>query len=86
MLSALSGVNSDTIYTYALSKHFNERKLVPDLIKGLGPSDIVLLDRGYYSQELFTHFVHSRVQCLMRLKKDDKCQRFENGYLSRRQR
>ena len=70
MLSSLSGVNSDTIHNYTVTKHFNERLVVPELISKLKPGDIVLLDRGYYSQNLFTHFVESKMHCVMRLKKD----------------
>ena len=70
MLSSLSGVNSDTIHNYTVTKHFNERLVVPELISQLKPGDIVLLDRGYYSQKLFAHFVQSKIHCVMRLKRD----------------
>jgi hypothetical protein len=35
MLSALTGIQTDTIMNYTITKHFNERKAVYDLIKPL---------------------------------------------------
>jgi len=70
MLSALSGVYTDTIHNYTITKHFNERKCVPELIQNLKKQDIVIMDRGYYSAELFSHFHEKGIHCIMRLKKD----------------
>jgi len=70
MLSALTGIFSDTIVDYTLTKHFNERSCVFPLIKNLKKNDIVILDRGYYSKEIFSTFYNLKIDCIMRLKKD----------------
>ena len=70
MLSALTGIQSDTIVNYTLTKHFNERKCVIPLLCGLTHKDTVLLDRGYYSKRLLLEFYKTQVHCVMRLKRD----------------
>ena len=70
MLSALTGIFSDTIVDYTLTKHFNERACVIPLIKNLKKNDIVILDRGYYSKEIFSTFYNLKIDCIMRVKKD----------------
>ena len=54
MLSALTGIQTDTIINYTITKHFNERKCIEELIHGLTSKDTVILDRGYYSKNVFS--------------------------------
>ena len=70
MLSALTGIQSDTIVNYTITKHFNERRCISDLINGLSIKDTVILDRGYYSSQIYSLFYKRNVHCIMRLKKD----------------
>lgn len=44
MLSTLYGINSKTTVNYTVTKHFNERKCVPELIKNLNKNDIVIME------------------------------------------
>ena len=69
MLSALTGIQTDTIVNYTVTKHFNERQCVYDLVKPLQKDDIVLFDRGYYSKELYSFLNNSKLKCVMRIKK-----------------
>jgi len=70
MLSALTGLQTDTIVNYTVTKHFNERKCVYSLIENLTSVDTVILDRGYYSKKLYSLFIEKNIKCIMRLKKD----------------
>ena len=70
MLSALTGIHTDTIVNYTITKHFNERKCIEHLIERLSLKDTVILDRGYYSKNIFKLFYKRKVNCIMRLKKD----------------
>lgn len=70
MLSALTGIQSDTIVDYTITKHFNERSCIEQLISSLTIKDTVILDRGYFSKEIFTLFFDKKVNCVMRIKKD----------------
>ena len=70
MLSSLYGVESQTTFNYTITKHFNERKCVPKLISVLKKGNIVIMDRGYYSAKLFTHFYQTKIHAVFRLKKD----------------
>jgi hypothetical protein len=70
MLSALTGIQTDTIVNYTITKHFNERQCVYDLVKPLKKDDIILFDRGYYSKALYTYLVKTKLKCVMRIKKD----------------
>ena len=69
MLSALTGIQTDTIVNYTITKHFNERTCVRELVKPLKKDDILLFDRGYYSKDLFTFLDNSKLKCVMRIKK-----------------
>ena len=68
MLSSLYGVESQTTFNHTITKHFNERKCVPELISVLKKGNIVIMDRGYYSAKLFTHFYHTKIHAVFRLK------------------
>ena len=70
MLSSLYNVESQSTVNYTITKHFNERKCVPELINVLQREDIVIMDRGYYSASLFEHFHETKVHAVFRLKKD----------------
>ena len=70
MLSSLYGVESQTTLNYTITSHFNERRCVPELINVLNKDDIVIMDRGYYSAELFEHFYRTNIHAVFRLKKD----------------
>ena len=70
MLSSLYGVESLTTVNYTMTKHFNERMCVPALIENLQKEDIVIMDRGYYSAELFEHFHQTKIHAVFRLKCD----------------
>jgi len=70
MLSALVGIQSDTITNYTVTTHFNERKCVYTLTKNLNIGDIVIMDRGYFSAQLYSHFYSNYLIPIFRLKKD----------------
>ena len=70
MLSSLYGVKSLSTRNYTVTKHFNERKCVPELISCLSKGDIVIMDRGYYSNSLYDYFYQEKIHCVFRLKKD----------------
>ena len=67
MLSSLYGVESLTTVNYTITKHFNERTCVPTLIENLQKDDIVVMDRGYYSVELFEHFFRNSIHANVRV-------------------
>ena len=69
MLSALVGLDSDTIVDYQITKHFNERECVKPLIETLPTNSVVVLDRGYYSSSILNTFYQTGVSCVMRLKR-----------------
>ena len=86
MLSALTGIQTDTIVNYTVTKHFNERACIEQLIETLSYKDTVpkealkkercsfaltvILDRGYYSKNIFVLFHSKNVGCVMRIKRD----------------
>ncbi len=70
MLSALVGLQTDTIKDFTITKHFNERKCVLEHFNVLNPCDVVIMDRGYYSKELYSNFYEQNIHCIMRLKCD----------------
>ena len=70
MLSALTGIQSDTVVNYTITKHFNERTCIEPLISNLTQKDTVILDRGYFSKQIFYLFHTKGVGCVMRIKKD----------------
>jgi len=70
MLSTLNGLESKTTVNYTITKHFNERKCVPQLIQHLPKDSVVIMDRGYFSKDLYRHFVESKIHCVFRLKMD----------------
>ena len=70
MLSALTGINTDTIVNYSVTTHFNERTVVEKLIENLDSKDVVILDRGYYSKKLFNLFHEKTIGCVMRVRKN----------------
>jgi DNA-binding MurR/RpiR family transcriptional regulator len=70
MLSTLVDVHSNIIHAFTVTKHFNERKAVEELIHRLKPGDTVICDRGYYSLPLYSLFTSHRINVLFRLKKD----------------
>ena len=70
MLSSLYGVESQTTVNYTITKHFNERKCVPELISVLKKEDIVIMDRGYFSAKLHHYFHVAKIHAVFRLKKD----------------
>ena len=70
MLSSLHGINSDTTINYCITKHFNERKTIEFLIKDLPKGSIVIMDRGYFSLNVYGTFLSHKINCIMRLKKD----------------
>ena len=63
MLSVLYGIQTDSIVNYSITKNFNERDAIHFLIT-------VILDRGYYSKDIYNLFVSNQIHCIMRLKKD----------------
>ena len=70
MLSVLYGIQTDSIVNYSITKNFNERDAIHFLIKDLNKNSIVILDRGYYSKDIYNLFVSNQIHCIMRLKKD----------------
>ena len=70
MLSALIDVNSKVCYDYAFTKHFNERLCVFEHLNNLKRGDTVILDRGYFSAELYNECKERGVHSIFRLKKD----------------
>jgi len=70
MLSSLHGINTDTTINYCITKHFNERKTIEFLIKDLSKGSIVIMDRGYFSLNVYNIFLSYKINCIMRLKKD----------------
>lgn len=70
MLSALVDVHSNTIHAFTVTKHFNERKAVEELMSRLKPGDTIICDRGYYSLSLYSLLTSRGIRALFRLKKD----------------
>lgn len=70
MLSALIGIQTDTITNYTITKHFNERKCVPYLTQNLNFGDIIIMDRGYFSSQLYYYLYSRHFTPIFRLKKD----------------
>lgn len=70
MLSSLIGINTDTVVNYTITKSFNEREFISPLIDNLDRKDTVILDRGYFSKDIFSLFHEKKVNCIIRIKKD----------------
>jgi hypothetical protein len=70
MLSSLIDVHTRRVYAYTITKHFNERKAVTDLLGRLHPGDTVICDRGYFSHSLYDLFSQRHINVLFRLKSD----------------
>lgn len=70
MCSALLGIQTDTIVDYTITKHFNERLEVYKLVQNLSIGDIILMDRGYFSSELYYYLYKKHFIPIFRLKCD----------------
>ena len=81
LLSVLQGIQTNTIVNYAITKTLNERSPIKFLIKDLKKNSIVILDRGYYSKNIYNLFISSQIHCIMRLKYDAN-KKVENFYNS----
>ena len=70
MLSALIGIQTDTITNYTITKHFNERKEVYNLVQNLSVGDTIIMDRGYFSSELYYYLYQKHFIPIFRLKRN----------------
>lgn len=70
MLSALVDVYTKHVHAYTVTKHFNERLAVSDLLPFLKKGDTVICDRGYYSARLYSMLTSHGINVVFRLKKD----------------
>ena len=70
MLSSLIGINTDTVVNYTITKSFNEREFISPLIDNLDRKDTVILDRGYFSKDIFSLFHEKKVNCIIRIKNE----------------
>jgi hypothetical protein len=70
MLSSLVDVRSKCCLDFRLTKHFNERKAALKMLPSTQPADILLFDRGYFSNQLVTSLLGHKLHFVMRLKCD----------------
>lgn len=70
MLSALVDVDSKVCFDYTFTKHFNERLCVLHHLEKLRDGDTIILDRGYFSADLYNKCRARGVHVVFRLKKD----------------
>jgi Transposase DDE domain. len=71
-ISALYDIENNLIINYNFDKNFNERNYYKRQLKFLIKGDIILADRGYYSEELLEMTDKLGVKCVFRLRKDLK--------------
>lgn len=71
-ISALYDIENNLIINYTFDKDFNERNYYKRQLKFLNKGDIILADRGYYSEELLEMTYKLGINCVFRLRKDLK--------------
>lgn len=70
MLSSMFDVHSRTCFDSQITKHFNERISAVQHFQAANPGDLLLFDRGYFSQELIQYATNSGLKVLFRVKCD----------------
>ena len=70
-LSCLFDINLQIPINYNLSKSFNERELLIEQFKYIKPNDILIADRGYYSDALINKFIDNKFNFIFRLKSSE---------------
>lgn len=70
-LSCLFDIELQIPINYNLSKSFNERNLLIEQFSHIKPNDILIADRGYYSDELINKFIDNKFNFIFRLKSSE---------------
>jgi len=69
LISSLFDLNNKILINYRLCTNHNERKGLIDQMKYLKPGDIIIMDRGYYSENLLFLLNDKGLHPIFRLKK-----------------
>ena len=79
LISSLYDITYGVPLNYSLFNVSNERNALEQQMKYVSSNDILIMDRGYFSQKLLKKLTESRIDCIFRLKdslkivKDFKC-------------
>jgi len=68
LISSLFDVDRKMLINYNLCSDHNERKGLVNQINYLKPNDILIMDRGYYSNELLFFFDEKKIKTIFRMK------------------
>ena len=71
IISCLYDVDNQIPINYTLSKSFNERNLCIEQIKYLNKNDILIADRGYYSNDVIKNLLNNQINFVFRLRSSD---------------
>ena len=71
IISCLYDVDNQIPINYTLSKSFNERNICIEQIKYLNKNDILIADRGYYSNDVIKNLLNNQIDFVFRLKSSD---------------
>jgi hypothetical protein len=72
LISCIYDVMNNITVNYNLVKHSDERRAFLDQLKYVRKGDIVIFDRGYYSNELIKILTDKGIHYIFRMKKDSK--------------
>jgi hypothetical protein len=70
-LSCLFDINLQIPINYNLSNSSNERQLLIEQFKYIKPYDVLIADRGYYSDTLINQFIDNKFSFIFRLKSSE---------------
>jgi hypothetical protein len=71
IISCLFDIDNQIPINYTLSESFNERNICIDQIKYLNKNDILVGDRGYYSDDVVKNLLNNQINFVFRLKSSD---------------
>jgi len=70
-LSCLYDVDLQIPINYNLSNSFDERSLLIEQFKYIKPNDVIIADRGYYSDDLVKKFIDNNFNFIFRLRSNE---------------
>ena len=70
LISGLVDVDTKIPINYGINKSMNERNALVDQFKFLNKSDVLVLDRGYYSIDMLGDIYNNKLNAIFRLRSD----------------
>jgi hypothetical protein len=70
LISTIMDIEKEIPINYSLFKNLNEREALIYQLKYLNPGDTLIMDRGYFSNEILMLLINNNINCIFRLKKN----------------